>query len=99
MMILSQISPADFCELTFVKFSRQAWQKLGAMPPEEAMQMYISIITDLYPSWASGSTSVSSLFYFVASCLHCSYVHLLTIPFLFELDIFNKLVKEDKGWR
>lgn len=36
----------------------QAWQKLGAMPPEEAMQMYISIITDLYPSWASGSTSI-----------------------------------------
>ncbi|KAJ8753462.1 hypothetical protein K2173_019861 [Erythroxylum novogranatense] len=34
----------------------QAWQKLGAMPPEDAMQKYIDIVTDLYPSWASGST-------------------------------------------
>ncbi|XP_057950838.1 acyl-CoA-binding domain-containing protein 1-like isoform X2 [Malania oleifera] len=34
----------------------QAWQKLGAMPPEEAMQKYIDIVTELYPSWASGST-------------------------------------------
>ncbi|KAL8233093.1 hypothetical protein R6Q57_002871 [Mikania cordata] len=34
-----------------------AWQKLGAMPPEEAMQKYIEIITELYPTWADGSTS------------------------------------------
>ncbi|XP_020079941.1 acyl-CoA-binding domain-containing protein 1-like [Ananas comosus] len=33
-----------------------AWQKLGAMPPEEAMLKYISIVNELYPSWASGST-------------------------------------------
>ncbi|KAF2299301.1 hypothetical protein GH714_031416 [Hevea brasiliensis] len=33
----------------------QAWQKLGAMPPEDAMQKYIDIVTELYPSWASGS--------------------------------------------
>ncbi|XP_021909327.1 acyl-CoA-binding domain-containing protein 2 [Carica papaya] len=36
--------------------SRQAWQKLGAMPPEEAMQKYIGIVTELYPTWAAGST-------------------------------------------
>ncbi|KAL6972127.1 Acyl-CoA-binding domain-containing protein 1 [Sarracenia purpurea var. burkii] len=35
----------------------QAWKKLGAMPPEEAMQMYIAIVTEIYPSWASGATS------------------------------------------
>ncbi|PSS32982.1 Acyl-CoA-binding domain-containing protein [Actinidia chinensis var. chinensis] len=35
----------------------QAWQKLGAMPPEEAMLKYISIVTELYPYWATGSTS------------------------------------------
>ncbi|PSS32305.1 Acyl-CoA-binding domain-containing protein [Actinidia chinensis var. chinensis] len=35
----------------------QAWQKLGAMPPEEAMQKYIAIVTELYPSWTAGSTS------------------------------------------
>ncbi|PIN14453.1 Acyl-CoA-binding protein [Handroanthus impetiginosus] len=35
----------------------QAWQKLGAMPPEEAMKKYIDIITDLYPTWAAGSAT------------------------------------------
>ncbi|KAF7830740.1 acyl-CoA-binding domain-containing protein 1 [Senna tora] len=34
----------------------QAWQKLGAMPPEDAMQKYIDIVTELYPTWAVGST-------------------------------------------
>lgn len=33
----------------------QAWQKLGAMPPEDAMEKYIEIVTELYPSWAAGS--------------------------------------------
>ncbi|XP_039129123.1 acyl-CoA-binding domain-containing protein 1-like isoform X1 [Dioscorea cayenensis subsp. rotundata] len=32
-----------------------AWQKLGAMPPEEAMQKYIIIVTELYPNWAGDS--------------------------------------------
>ncbi|XP_068660846.1 acyl-CoA-binding domain-containing protein 2-like [Aristolochia californica] len=34
-----------------------AWQRLGAMPPEEAMQKYIAIVTELYPTWVSGSTT------------------------------------------
>ncbi|KAE9608853.1 hypothetical protein Lal_00020001 [Lupinus albus] len=34
----------------------QAWQKLGAMPPEDAMQKYIDIVTELYPSWLDGSS-------------------------------------------
>ncbi|PWA35723.1 acyl-CoA binding protein 1 [Artemisia annua] len=34
-----------------------AWHKLGAMPPEEAMQKYIDIVTKLYPTWADDSTS------------------------------------------
>lgn len=34
----------------------QAWQKLGAMPTEEAMQKYIDIVTELYPSWLDGAT-------------------------------------------
>ncbi|KAF5175287.1 Acyl-coa-binding domain-containing protein [Thalictrum thalictroides] len=34
-----------------------AWQRLGAMSPEEAMQNYITIVTELYPFWATGSTS------------------------------------------
>ncbi|GFS32238.1 acyl-CoA binding protein 1 [Actinidia rufa] len=36
----------------------QAWQKLGAMPPEEAMLKYISIVTELYPSWATAIVSL-----------------------------------------
>jgi hypothetical protein len=28
------------------------------MPPEDAMQKYIDIVTELYPTWASGSTVV-----------------------------------------
>ncbi|KAJ9546143.1 hypothetical protein OSB04_025850 [Centaurea solstitialis] len=34
-----------------------AWNKLGAMPAEEAMLKYLEIITELYPTWAAGSTS------------------------------------------
>ncbi|OMO93537.1 Acyl-CoA-binding protein, ACBP [Corchorus olitorius] len=37
----------------------QAWHKLGAMPPEEAMQKYIDIVTELYPTWLSGSAAKS----------------------------------------
>ncbi|KAL1553131.1 Acyl-CoA-binding domain-containing protein 1 [Salvia divinorum] len=35
----------------------QAWQNLGAMPPEEAMEKYIDIVSELYPTWASGLAS------------------------------------------
>lgn len=34
----------------------KAWQKLGTMPPEEAMEKYIQIVTDLYPSWLDGAS-------------------------------------------
>ncbi|KAK4777318.1 hypothetical protein SAY87_017505 [Trapa incisa] len=37
----------------------QAWNKLGAMPPEDAMQKYIEIVTELYPTWAAGSSAKS----------------------------------------
>lgn len=41
------------------------WQKLGTTPPEEAMQNYIDIITELYPTWAIGAASVRlEYFYF-----------------------------------
>lgn len=46
----------DMCILC-VRY-RNAWQKLGAMPAEEAMQKYLEIITELYPTWAAGSSSV-----------------------------------------
>ncbi|XP_057249487.1 acyl-CoA-binding domain-containing protein 2 isoform X2 [Beta vulgaris subsp. vulgaris] len=34
--------------------NRNAWQKMGAMPPEDAMQKYVDIVTELFPTWASG---------------------------------------------
>ncbi|KAK4790158.1 hypothetical protein SAY86_017462 [Trapa natans] len=37
----------------------QAWNKLGVMPPEDAMQKYIDIVTELYPTWAAGSSAKS----------------------------------------
>ncbi|CAI0452503.1 unnamed protein product [Linum tenue] len=33
-----------------------AWQKLGSMPPEEAMEKYIDIVSQLYPTWDAGSS-------------------------------------------
>lgn len=50
---------------------RQAWQKLGAMPPEEAMEKYIEIVTQLYPTWLDGGVVESFFpliyFYCIAS--------------------------------
>lgn len=34
-----------------------AWQKLGSMPPEEAMEKYIAIVSELYPTWADGAVN------------------------------------------
>ncbi|XP_050385755.1 acyl-CoA-binding domain-containing protein 1 isoform X2 [Argentina anserina] len=34
----------------------QAWQKLGAMPPEDAMEKYLDIVSELYPTWIDGLT-------------------------------------------
>ncbi|KAJ3692993.1 hypothetical protein LUZ60_012088 [Juncus effusus] len=33
-----------------------AWQKLGAMPTEEAMQQYISLVNEMFPTWDIGSS-------------------------------------------
>ncbi|XP_062185616.1 acyl-CoA-binding domain-containing protein 4-like [Phragmites australis] len=34
-----------------------AWHKLGAMPTEEAMLEYITIVNELFPNWAVGSST------------------------------------------
>lgn len=31
---------------------------MGAMPPEDAMQKYVDIVTELFPTWASGGADV-----------------------------------------
>ena len=32
-----------------------AWNKLGAMPTEEAMEEYITIVDEIFPNWSDGS--------------------------------------------
>lgn len=61
---------------------RQAWQKLGAMPPEEAMQKYIDIVSELYPSWLDGSALVR-IFVFPACCFLVLPVHILILYWMF----------------
>ena len=34
-----------------IYFARNAWQKLGSMPQEEAMQKYIAVLTKIDPNW------------------------------------------------
>ncbi|KAJ0263172.1 Acyl-CoA-binding domain-containing protein 2 [Hirschfeldia incana] len=38
----------------------QAWRKLGAMTPEEAMEKYIEIVTQLYPTWSDSGVKAGS---------------------------------------
>ncbi|KAG5394680.1 hypothetical protein IGI04_024643 [Brassica rapa subsp. trilocularis] len=38
----------------------KAWRKLGAMSPEEAIEKYIEIVTQLYPTWLDGGLKVGS---------------------------------------
>lgn len=34
-----------------VYFARNAWQNLGSMPQEEAMQKYIAVLSEINPTW------------------------------------------------
>jgi hypothetical protein len=43
------------------EYARNAWHKLGAMPREEAMQEYITIVQELFPNWDAGASAVSSI--------------------------------------
>ena len=51
--------PVYEVSLLLEHFSRNAWNKLGAMPTEEAMEEYIAIVDELFPNWADGSSAVS----------------------------------------
>jgi hypothetical protein len=67
---------------------RQAWQKLGAMPPEEAMQKYIDIVSELYPSWLDGSSLVRIFLFSQIAVSWCFlFIFLLSIGCSFSLLI------------
>lgn len=70
----------------FVMYTRQAWQKLGAMPPEDAMEKYLDIVSELYPTWTTGLTVVSSFVLVVFSFSLYQYSCTVTY-FLFGLDL------------
>ena len=41
---------------------RHAWQKLGRMSPEEAMEKYVSLLSESIPSWKAQGEAVRFLF-------------------------------------
>lgn len=40
--------------------ARNAWQKLGNMPQEEAMQKYVGVLTAINPTWHQSQEKVQS---------------------------------------
>lgn len=45
-----------------LRCARNAWQKLGNMSPEEAMEQYVTLLSDRVPGWMEENYSVSLLF-------------------------------------
>ncbi|CAN6487164.1 unnamed protein product [Victoria cruziana] len=41
-----------------------AWQRFGTMSPEEAMQNYINIVNEMYPTWSAGGSSLDAIHIF-----------------------------------
>jgi len=39
--------------------ARNAWQKLGSMNPEVAMEQYISLLSNKFPEWMKDTSTVS----------------------------------------
>lgn len=39
--------------------ARNAWQKLGNMNPEVAMEQYVSLLSDKFPGWMKDTSAVS----------------------------------------
>lgn len=53
-------------------YARNAWQKFGSMNPEEAMEKYITLVSDKFPGWTDGHPSVSLFFFSMVNCFkHC----------------------------
>lgn len=38
--------------------ARTAWQKLGSMPQEEAMEQYVAVLTEIDPTWQRNQRKV-----------------------------------------
>lgn len=43
----------------WLRCARNAWQRLGNMNPEMAMEQYITILSDNIPGWMEGHLAVS----------------------------------------
>lgn len=44
-----------------LRCARNAWQRMGNMDPEVAMEQYIALLSDKVPGWMEGKSSVSLL--------------------------------------
>lgn len=42
-----------------LRCARNAWQKLGNMSPEEAMEQYVTLLSEKVPYWRQDTHSVS----------------------------------------
>ena len=45
----------------WLRCARHAWQQLGNMNPEVAMEQYINLLSDSIPGWTAESPEVSYL--------------------------------------
>lgn len=48
--------------------ARNAWQKLGNLSPETAMEQYIAIVSDKVPGWMENKCTVSISFLVLVYC-------------------------------
>lgn len=62
----------------WLRCARHAWQQLGNMNPEVAMEQYIKLLSDTIPEWIGEKPDVSNLlislgtvFLLCGSFLHC----------------------------
>lgn len=47
----------------WLRCARNAWQKLGNMSPEVAMEQYIDLLSDRVPGWTEDKFAVSLLLF------------------------------------
>ncbi|XP_076929814.1 uncharacterized protein LOC143594372 [Bidens hawaiensis] len=54
-----------------------AWQKLGNMNPDVAMELYIALLTELVPGWSQGIHSFVSVLLTADFCMKSNFVLIL----------------------
>lgn len=55
--------------------ARTAWQKLGSMPQEEAMEQYVAVLTEIDPTWQRNQLEVQLISVGFPALLLWMYFH------------------------